>query len=131
TNKTKLYRSAQPATRAGVVRGSNGSKQEWFGNTPGFFWGDNNAKDLSVRLEYAPDPEGEPAHLPFVPSDRDLKWMELYRKYEGRIDADFAFTAMRTAPLVSSTTMDAKISSADMATNMMVWGFFGKPNQRE
>jgi len=131
TNKTKLYRSAQPATRAGVVRGSNGSKQEWFGNTPGFFWGDNNAKDLSVRLEYAPDPEGEPAHLPFVPSDRDLKWMELYRKYEGRIDADFAFTAMRTAPLVSSTTMDAKIASADMAKNMMVWGFFGKPNERE
>lgn len=116
TYKTKLYRS---------------SKQEWFGNTPGFFWGDNNAKDLSVRLEYAPDPKGEPAHLPYVPSDRDLKWMELYRKYEGRIDADFAFTAMRTGPLVSSTTVDAKIASADMANNMMVWGFFGKPNERE
>ncbi len=116
TYKTKLYRS---------------SRQEWFGNTPGFFWGDNNAKDLSVRLEYAPDPKGEPAHLPYVPSDRDLKWMELYRKYEGRIDADFAFTAMRTAPLVSATTVDAKIASADMAKNLMVWGFFGKPNERE
>jgi hypothetical protein len=116
TYKTKLYRS---------------SKQEWFGNTPGFFWGDNNAKDLSVRLEYAPDPKGEPAHLPYVPSDRDLKWMELYRQYEGRIDADFAFTALRTAPLVSSTTVDAKIASGDMAKNMMVWATFGKPNERE
>ena len=34
TQKTKLWRS---------------SKEEWFGNTPGFYWGNNNAKDLTVR----------------------------------------------------------------------------------
>jgi hypothetical protein len=116
TYKTKLYRS---------------SKGEWFGNTAGFYWGDNNAKDLDVRLEYAPDPQGAPAHLPYVPSDRDLKWMELYGKYEGRIDQEFAFSAMRTPPLVTSSAMDAKVVTGDMAKNLMVWGFFGRPNERE
>src|SRR3954471_21230286 len=36
TDKSKLWRS---------------SKDEWFGGTPGFYWGCNNAKDLDVRLE--------------------------------------------------------------------------------
>ena len=36
THKTKLYRS---------------SKNEWFGDTPGFYWGCNNTKDREVRLE--------------------------------------------------------------------------------
>ena len=43
TNHTRLWRS---------------SKNEWFGDTPGFYWGDNNAKDLDVRLEDYPDPQG-------------------------------------------------------------------------
>ena len=116
TYKTKLYRS---------------SKGDWFGNTAGFYWGDNNAKDLNVRLEYAPDPQGAPAYLPYVPNDRDLKWMELYRKNEGRIDPEFAFGAFRTPPLVTSSAMDAKVVNSDMAKNMMVWGFFGRPNERE
>ncbi|MGH9614195.1 MAG: C45 family autoproteolytic acyltransferase/hydrolase, partial [Bryobacteraceae bacterium] len=116
TYRTKLWSSA---------------KNEWFGNTPGFYWGDNNAKDLSVRLEYAPDPHGAPQYLPYVPEERDLAWHELYRKYEGRIDEQFAFLAFRSAPLVTSTTMDAKVATADMANRMMVWATFGKPNQRE
>lgn len=116
TAKTRLYRS---------------SRNQWFGDTPGFYWGCNNAKDLNVRLEYAPDPHGKPAHLPYVPFDRDFKWQELYRQHKGNIDEQFAFLAFRTAPLVSSTTTDAKVATADMASNMMVWAVFGKPNQRE
>ena len=41
THKTKLWRSSQ---------------NEWFGGTPGFYWGCNNAKDLQVRLETVPSP---------------------------------------------------------------------------
>ncbi len=48
TYKTRLYRS---------------SKNDWFGGTEGFYWGDNNAKDLSVRLEENARPE-QPARLP-------------------------------------------------------------------
>jgi hypothetical protein len=116
TYKTRLYRS---------------SKNDWFGGTEGFYWGDNNAKDLSVRLEEHPDPNGAPAYVPYVPSNRDSKWQALYAEYKGKIDEQFGFMAFHTAPLVSATAMDAKVVTADMASRMMVWAEFGKPNQRE
>jgi hypothetical protein len=116
TYKTRLYRS---------------SKNDWFGGTEGFYWGDNNAKDLSVRLEENPDPNGAPTYVPYVPTDRDLKWQALYRENKGKIDEQFGFMAFHTAPLVSATAMDAKVITADMASRMMVWAEFGKPNQRE
>ncbi len=116
TQHTRLWRS---------------SKNEWFGGTEGFYWGDNNAKDLQVNLEYLPDPRGEPEYVPYVPHPRDLAWQDLYRKYRGQIDEQFGFLAFRTAPLVSASTMDAKIATADMAQSLMVWAAIGKPNQRE
>ncbi len=116
TNHTKLWRS---------------SKNEWFGGTPGFYWGDNNAKDLSVRLEEFPDPKGDPEFIPYVPGVRDMAWQQLYTKYRGQIDEQFGFLAFRTAPLVAASTMDAKVVTAEMASNMMVWAEFGRPNQRE
>lgn len=107
------------------------TKNEWFGDTEGFYWGNNNAKDLNVRLELMPDPRGAHEHVPYVPGDRDLKWRELYDKYKGQIDEQFAFLAFRTAPLVSSSAMDAKVVTSAMAAKMLVWGVFGKPNERE
>ena len=114
TSHTRLWRS---------------SKNDWFGGTPGFYWGDNNAKDLTVNLEYQPDPRGAPAYVPYVPQIRDLAWQDLYRKYKGQIDEQFAFLAFRAAPLVASSTMDAKIATADMANGLMVWAEIGRPNQ--
>jgi hypothetical protein len=116
TYKTRLYRS---------------SKNDWFGGTEGFYWGDNNAKDLGVRLEYQPDPKGAPAQVPYVAEERDLAWQNLFEKYRGQIDDQFAELAFRTAPLVTASSMDAKVATAEMARNMMVWATFGKPNQRE
>jgi hypothetical protein len=116
TKHTRLWRS---------------SKNEWFGDTPGFYWGDNNAKDLSVRVEDYPDPKADAGYIPYTPGPRDLAWQELYRKYRGQIDEQFGFLAFRTAPLVSSVTMDAKVLTSDMASHLMVWAAIGKPNQRE
>jgi len=116
TYKTKLWRS---------------SKNEWFGGTPGFYWGDNNTKDLDVRLENYPDPKGNPDYIPYVPGPRDLAWQSLYQAQRGQIDEQFAFLAFRSAPLVSSGAMDAKVATSDMANRMMVWAEIGKPNQRE
>ena len=107
------------------------SKNEWFGGTPGFYWGDNNAKDLSINLEYEPDPKGAPGFVPYVPRTRDLAWQGLYNKYRGQIDEQFAFLAFRSAPLVSLSTMDAKVTTADMASRLMLWAEIGRPNQRE
>ena len=114
TNHTKLWRS---------------SKNEWFGGTPGFYWGDNNAKDLAVNTEYVPDPQGTPKYVPYVPAVRDLAWMDLYKKYNGRIDEQFGFRAFDSAPLVASSTMDSKITNSAMASRMMVWAEFGRPNE--
>jgi hypothetical protein len=114
TSHTKLWRS---------------SKDEWFNGTTGFYWGNNNAKDMDVKLEYLPDPQGAPEYVPFVPTGRDLEWQDLYRQYKGQIDEQFAFKAFDSAPLVSRTTMDAKVASSAMANNMMVWAEFGRPNE--
>ena len=114
TNHTKLWRS---------------SKNEWFGGTPGFYWGDNNAKDLALNLELMPDPKGTPEYIPYVPGPRDLAWTDLYKKYKGQIDEQFGFKAYDSAPLVSSSTMDAKVITSDMANHMMVWAEFGRPNE--
>ncbi len=92
---------------------------------------DNSGPDLGVRLEESPDPNGAPTYVLYVPTDRDLKWQALYREYKGKIDEQFGFMAYHTAPLVSATAMDAKVVTADMASRMMVWAEFGKPNQRE
>ena len=116
TAHTKLWRS---------------SKNEWFGDTPGFYWGNNNAKDLTIRTEYLPDPQGKPEYIPYVPQVRDLAWQDLYRGYRGQIDEQFGYLAFRSAPLVSASTMDAKVLTAEMANQMMVWAAIGKPNQRE
>ncbi len=116
TGHTRLWRS---------------SKNQWFGDTPGFYWGDNNAKDLTVRLEDYSDPQEDAYYIPYVPYDRDLAWQDLYRKYRGQIDEQFGFLAFRTAPLVSASTMDAKVLTSDMASHLMVWAAIGKPNQRE
>ena len=116
SNRTKLYRSSQG---------------EWFGGTEGFYWGCSNTKDLNVRLECQPDPKGPPVHLPFVPTPRDIKWQELYRQFKGSIDEQFAFLAFQTPPLVGPIAMDAKVTTAEMASRMMCWVLFGKPNQRE
>jgi hypothetical protein len=114
TSHTKLWRS---------------SKNEWFGNTPGFYWGNNNAKDMAVKMEYLPDPHGVPEYIPFVPTVRDLAWQELYKKNRGQIDEQFAFQAFDSAPLVSASTMDAKVLTSAMANRLMVWAEFGRPNE--
>jgi hypothetical protein len=114
TSHTKLWRS---------------SRNEWFGNTPGFYWGNNNAKDMAVKLEYLPDPHGVPEYIPFVPTVRDLAWQDLYKKNKGQIDEQFAFQAFDSAPLVAATTMDAKVVTSALANRLMVWAEFGRPNE--
>ncbi len=53
--------------------------------------------------------------FPTFPASRDLAWQNLYQTHKGQIDEQFAFLAFRTAPLVSASTMDAKVATSDMA----------------
>ncbi len=113
THKSKLYRS---------------SKNEWFGGTEGFYWGCNNTKDLEVRLETIDDVQsGRPGNAVFHPSDRDRKWLELYDKYKGKIDANFGKLAFTTPPIAAFHSVDAKFTTSDMAKELKTWALFGPP----
>jgi hypothetical protein len=112
THASKLWRS---------------SKHEWFAGTEGFYWGCNNPKELKVRLETLPAVNDRPADLVWHPSDRDLKWLELYRQNNGQIDEDFARRAFMTAPLCSAHALDAKYTSAALARDLKSWALFGPP----
>ena len=46
TNEIALFELGTKTSR--LMRSS---KNEWFGGTTGFYWGNNNVKDLDVRLE--------------------------------------------------------------------------------
>jgi hypothetical protein len=112
TTKSKLYRS---------------SKGEWFGGTEGFYWGCNNTKDLEVRLDTIASINDKPANMVWKPADRDKKWLQLYARYKGKIDADFGKTAFTTTPLCSAITIDAKYTTTDLAKQLKSWVMFGPP----
>jgi hypothetical protein len=112
THKTRLWRSG---------------KKEWYGGTPGFYWGCNNTKDLDVRLETVASVEGRPEAAVFCPCDRDRKWLELYDKHKGKMDADFGKLAFTTPPLAAFHSVDAKFTTTDMARRLESWALFGPP----
>jgi hypothetical protein len=112
THKSKLYRS---------------SKNEWYGGTEGFYWGCNNTKDLEVRLETVASVEDRPAAAVFRPSSRDRKWLELYDRHKGKMDADFGKLAFTTPPLAAYHSVDAKFTTSDMAKELKTWALFGPP----
>ncbi len=112
THKSRLYRS---------------SKGDWFAGTEGFYWGCNNTKDLDVRLETIPSTDARPANAVFHPTDRDRKWLELYDKYKGKMDASFGKVAFTTPPLAAYHSVDAKFTTSDMARELKTWALFGPP----
>jgi hypothetical protein len=103
------------------------SRNEWFGGTEGFYWGCNNAKDLDVRLETLASTADRPADLVFVPSERDRRWVQLYREHRGKIDAEFGKLAFTQAPIAYHSSCDAKFTTTDLAGGLRTWARFGPP----
>ncbi|HWA99657.1 MAG TPA: C45 family autoproteolytic acyltransferase/hydrolase [Pirellulales bacterium] len=103
------------------------SRNEWFGGTKGFYWGCNNTKDLRVRSEMLPTLKGKPGNLVFQPSDRDRQWQRLFAAHEGKIDAEFGFTAFTTPPLAAAPSCDAKFTTTALAKELKSWAMFGNP----
>jgi hypothetical protein len=106
------------------------SKHEWFGGTPGFYWGCNNCKDLNVRLETVAAMDGPPANVVFHPSDRDRTWLALFDRKNKKIDADFGFLAFTTPPLAAAHSLDAKFTTTALARELTAWAKFGPPLSR-
>jgi len=112
THKSRLLRS---------------SKNEWYGDTPGFYWGCNNTKGLDLRLETIPGVNARPANLVFHPSDRDILWQRLYHKHKGKIGVPFGKEAFTTPPLAAIHSCDAKFTTTDLARKLQSWCLFGPP----
>jgi hypothetical protein len=112
TQKYKLWRS---------------SKGEWFGGTPGFYWGCNNVKDLDVRLETVPSAKGRPAEVVFRPTPRDLAWVKAYDKHKGKIGVEFAKETLTSEVLAPPTATDAKFTTTALAKELKSWAVFGPP----
>jgi hypothetical protein len=113
-----------------MTRLRRSSKDEWFGGTKGFYWGCNNTKDLQVRLETIASTAERPENPVFSPSERDKKWLELYDKYNGKMDAEFGKLAFTTPPLAAFSSVDAKFTTSDMAKRLESWALFGPPMGR-
>lgn len=103
------------------------SKNEWPGNTPGFYWGCNNTKDLNVRLETQACLTCRPANMTFRPSERDKMWLALYDEFKGKMDESFAFKAFTTPPLAAYPSLDVKFTTTSLAKSFKSWGLFGPP----
>jgi hypothetical protein len=113
THKHKLWRS---------------SKNEWFGDTPGFYWGCNNAKDLDVRLETIPSAQGKPANVVYKPDKRDMAWQKFYREDKGKIGVEFGKKVFTSPSLaLVNQSLDAKFTTTAMAKEMKTWALFGPP----
>ena len=112
TKKTKLWRSG---------------KDEWYAGTKGFYWGCNNEKDLDVRLETDSSVVARPSNVVWHPSVRDVKWLQLFDKYNGKIGPGFGFEAFTTPPLAAFSSFDAKFATASMAKELKTFALWGPP----
>jgi Phospholipase B len=112
TTTTKLWRS---------------SKNEWYGGTDGFYWGCNNTKDLQVRLDTIADLGGRPQSTAWVPSSRDQKWLDLYARGKGKIDAEWGKMAFSTPPLCAASSLDAKVTTTELMKQLKTHAIFGPP----
>ena len=104
---------------------------DWPGGTTGFYWSVNNAKDPEVRKEYVPDPSNAPFDLVFSPVNRDLSFVDFYRRNKGEIDAIGAVDLLASSPINRPHACDGKVTTSEMAEELVFMAHYGKTTQRE
>jgi hypothetical protein len=108
-----------------------GRDREFPGGTTDFYWCVNNAKDPEVRKEYIPDPQNSPFDLNFSPSNRDISLFNFFRENRGRIDLRKAINLMASSPVNRPHACDGKITTGEMAREMVFMAHYGKTTLRE
>jgi hypothetical protein len=116
TKKYKLWRS-----RSG----------EFPGDTKGFYWSVNNAKDPEVRKEYIPDPANAPLDFIYNNVNRDLAFYEYYQREKGKIDGISAVNIIASSPINRPHACDGKVTTSEMAEKMVLLAHYGKVTLRE
>jgi len=103
------------------------SRNEWLGETPGFYWGCNTSRSPRVLRETTPDLGGRPANLVIHPGRRDRAWFDLYQRRRGQISEGFGFEALTLPPIAAFSSCDAKFTTRELAGRLQSWGLFGPP----
>ena len=116
TYKHKLWRS---------------SKREFYGDTKDFYWCNNNNKDPEVRKEYVPNKDNAPHDLIFTPWNRDLAFNRMYKKYKGKMNAVIATKILGSSPINRPHACDGKITTSEMAEQLVFLAHSGKVTLRE
>lgn len=121
TEKTKLWRT-----------GIEGKPADTPGNLKDFIWANNNNRSTEVRKEYLPHPENMPYDLIFRPANRDVAFQEFYKNYkDGKIDSIAAVNLWASSPINRAHACDGKITTGEMADNLVFLAHYGKTTLRE
>ncbi len=99
--------------------------------TPGFLWANNNNRDPEVRKEYLAQPYDRPYDLMFSPWNRDIAFNEFYKAHAGSIDAIAGVDLWATSPINRAHACDGKITTTEMAGEMVFLAHHGKVTLRE
>lgn len=116
TNRDKLWRSTDVPAPFG---------------SPGFLWANNNARDPEVRKEYGVQPDDAPFDAVFAPWDRDLAFRRFWHEKAGKIDLKAMIEAFSSSPINRPHACDGKITTAEMAEEMVFIAHQGKTTLRE
>ncbi len=99
--------------------------------TPGFLWANNNNRDSEVRKEYLAQPDDRPFDLMFSPWNRDIAFNEFYDTHAGAIDATAGVELWASSPINRAHACDGKITTTEMAEEMVFLAHHGKVTLRE
>ena len=116
THRKKLWRTGEDMSPFG---------------TPGFLWANNNNRDREVRKEYLAQPEDRPFDLIFTPWNRDVAFNEFYDLHKGKIDSTAAVNLWASSPINRAHACDGKITTTEMARELVFLAHYGKVTLRE
>ncbi len=111
TYKWRLWRSSEGDFPAGLTD---------------YYWCNNNNKDLEVRKEYIVNADNAPYDLMFRPWNRDLAFNEFYHRKKGEIDSIAVSELWASSPINRAHACDGKITTGDMADQLVFLAHYGK-----
>ncbi|MFA8342536.1 MAG: C45 family autoproteolytic acyltransferase/hydrolase [Rhodothermaceae bacterium] len=107
------------------------SKNEFYGDSKDWYWSNNNNKSMKVRKELISNKNNSPVDLVFRPHNRDIAFQEFYKNHYGKIDAVAGVNLWASSPINRPHACDGKITTSEMAKNMVFLAHYGKVTLRE
>ncbi|MET0402633.1 MAG: C45 family autoproteolytic acyltransferase/hydrolase [Cystobacter sp.] len=105
-------------------------------DTPGglkdFIWANNNNRDLGIRKESVSNPLNAPVDLAYNTWNRDIAFQKYFEQHgQGGIELDNAIRMLASSPINRPHACDGKITTGEMARQLMFLAHYGKTTQRE